>query len=232
MTTNRNIIPLTAREARETIQNGQALRVEAGNIVIEGLVEGVDHYTHRSSPLRFTVNGIDLSASWPGLHRVEGTHENITPTRRALTDEEIIAAIGSSTRVVSMRDLLLIVLGFEITLGFAPPSMGGKTAEQLAAKLINIPALKRSIDALVAEGRLVKAASNMIDSRHLTFGRGVRAGWVTAEQDKATREGRNAKQEQAREEKYRAEAERIVGRRYADEVEIEIGLMRLAAKSE
>lgn len=230
MTTTRTVTPLTAREARETIQNGQALRVEAGNIVIEGLVGGVDQYAHRGMYLNFTVNGFHVSTSWPGLHRVDGPHETITPTKRVMSDAEILALIGSTTDVVPMRELLRLILGFEITLGFGNPSSGGKTAEQLAAKLIDLPALKRSIDTLVAEGRLVKAASNMLDSRHLTFGYGVRAGWVTAENDKATRAGRNTQQEQAREEKYRAEAERIVGRRYADEVEIEIGLMRLAAK--
>jgi len=227
--------------SREQLQLGAAVRIVQPLLgTFEGVIEKTDDQYGRGFPDSIEVAGARFFVE---QHVVEAVSEaDLSPGRPAVlvpTAAQVVAAIesaGLSTRgkpyVSAPRNIFIGLIGFDAGNGLRSREYGGRSADGWFNQFVKVSAVKYTLDALVANGTIVKVQSGnrfqpTPDFRALEF-RNVRSGYVTTVQHAQAHTALNDKAATERVAKLRAKAAANVAERHPDELEAE--LTRLIAE--
>jgi len=227
--------------SREQLQLGTAVRIVQPLLgTFEGVIEKTDDQYGRGFPDSIEVAGARFFVE---QHIVEAVSEaELTPGRPVVlapTAAQVMAAIESAGLsalgrycVSSPRDIFIGLIGFDAGNGLRSREYGGRSADGWFNQFVKVSAVKNTLDALVANGTIVKVQqgnrfSPTSDFRALEF-RNVRSGYVTAGHHAQAHAALNDKTATDRVAKLRATAAANVAERHPDELEAE--LTRLIAE--
>jgi hypothetical protein len=228
--------------AREELEVGLPVRIRVPNLgIFEGQIQKIDDMWARGIADSIEIEGARFSVHAHIIELVAAI--DLRPGRPAViapTKVEIFAAIENSgvssngrPYVSGLRDLMTGIIGFDAANSLREREYGGKSVERWFHQFVKVPAVKKAIGELVAEGAIVKVAnSNRFestpDSLSLEF-RSSRTGYVSASQQAQAHAALELKRDVSRIAKLRAEAVATVAARYPEAVETE--LARLIAES-
>lgn len=218
------------------IQVGQVVCIEAPTgVCAEGEVTSIGGRHNRG----IVVDGKSYSTGRLTYYLVSGTPQPRSMPVIQLTDDGVRDTVtdlmeehrwSSLPSAITQRDIASAALGFDASVGKPTARYGGKSESAWWNEFIKYASIRKSLDRLVNDGKLVKVTRSSQFSKEKGDERFVhipgKTGWVTSEAYDEGVEKWSSEQNTKLMAELRRQASQTIAERHADEVEAELELLK------